>query len=125
MNPRGPAVVWGVLAFVIGALPAFALAGRALFADGSATAHWEALGLYALSLLVIGFGGGALASARRLPIAIGLALPMLPVLALATWGPAQTYVLAAAFVLVAGACAWLGVSLGARLTEAVIARRKR
>ena len=125
MNPRGPAWLWGVLAFVIGALPAFALAGPILFAAHPVATNWGALGLFGIAMLVLGFGGGALAGPKRVAIGWGLALPILLVLALATWGSTQTYLVAALFVVEAGVGAWAGVTLGALLTATVMARRRK
>jgi len=126
MNARGPAVVWGILGFVIGALPAFMLAGPAFFADGPFVERLLALALYALAMLVVGIGGGATAGSKRVAIAIGLALPVLPMLLLLeTSGAIEMYLLGAGFVVVAFAAAWAGTLLGERLTAAVLARRNR
>jgi hypothetical protein len=125
MNTRGPAAVWGLLAFVIGALPAFAFAGPAFFAQGSDAQRWQALAMYAAALFVVAVGGGALAGPKRLAVSIGLALPAIAVLLLATWGAAETYLLAVALVLTAAVCSWTGVWTGARLTSTVLARRGR
>lgn len=126
MDSRGPAFVWGLLGFVIGALPAFAVAGPAFFADGPFSERLVALGIYAVAVFVLGVGGGALAGSKRTAVMIGLALPVLPVLRLlSTDGAIELYVLGAAFVVVAFGASWAGTLAGSRLTEAAVARRKR
>lgn len=125
VNTRGPSIVWGTLAFVIGALPAFMLAGPAFFTAGVTAQRFSALALFAVALFVLAVGGGALAASKRLAVSVGLALPVLPVLILATWDSATTYLLAVVFVAAAGVCAWAGAWTGARLTAAVMARRGR
>jgi hypothetical protein len=124
MRTRGPSFVWGLLGFVIGMLPAFLFAGPALFSAASSVRRWEALVLYAAALLVLGLGGGALAGSKRLAISIGLALPIVAVLVLTTWGALETYLLAAAFAIAAAACSYIGVTAGNLLTAAIAARRR-
>jgi hypothetical protein len=125
VNTRGPSIVWGILAFVIGALPAFMLAGPVFFTVGSMSRGLLALAMYAAALFVLALGGGALAASKRLAMDVGLSLPVLLVLLLAVWGSAGTYLLAVVFVVAAGVCAWAGTWAGARLTSAVVARRRR
>jgi hypothetical protein len=125
MNTRGPSVVWGVLAFVIGALPAFLFAGPAFYAAGPSSARWQSLASYAALLFVLAIGGGALAASKRLAVSIGLSAPLVVVLLLATWGSAGSYLLAAAFVATSAVCAWTGTWIGARLTAAAVSRRAR
>jgi len=126
MNPRGPAIVWGILGFFIGAFPAFALAGPAFFADGPFAERLMALGYYAAAMFVLGLGGGALAGDKRTAVTIGLALPVFPMLLLlSTAGAVEMYLLGAAFVAVAFGAAWAGTLAGARLTAAAVARRRR
>ena len=125
MNARGPAVVWGVLGFVIGSLPAFVLAGPSFFSDGPLGQRLVALGLYGVAVFVIGLGGGALAGPKRGAVTIGLGLAIVsPLLLLSTAGTITLYALGAAFVFVAFGAAWIGTLLGARITQEVIARRK-
>jgi hypothetical protein len=100
MRSRGPAIVWALLAFVVGMLPAFWLAG-AVFFTSAAIAPMLALprlGLYALAVLLLCAGGGALAPARRIAIAIGFAAPMVLVVALARRWDTATGLLGPLFI---------------------------
>lgn len=126
MTVRGPAIVWGLLGFVIGALPAFALAGPAFFADGPFAERLVALGLYGAAVFALGVGGGALAGPKRTAVTIGLALPVFPtLLLLSTAGAIEFYLLGAAFVVAAFGASWAGTLVGARVSAAVVARRMR
>jgi hypothetical protein len=125
VQTRGPAVVWALIGFFVGLLPTFWLAGPAFFADGPLSPRLGALALYAGAVLVCGVAGGALAPSRRVAVAIGLFLPVLAVLLLATWGAAETIVLAVAFVAIGAAAAWVGTWAGAVLTGMAMAARSR
>jgi hypothetical protein len=123
MRLRAASIAWGFLAFLIGAFPAFWLGGPALFADGAMGERLGALAAYAGAMFVLAIGGGALAPSRRLAVCVGLALPIVLVLLLASWDVAWTVALSAGFVVAAVAASWAGTLVGVRLTAAVAARR--
>ena len=129
MRSRGPAVVWALLAFVVGMLPAFWIAGPILFGSSPTASFalrpFPGVGLYAVAVLVLSAGGGALAPAKRLPIVVGFVLPMVGVLVLALPWSAVTGVLGAIFLAVSVGAAWLGTWGGAALTDLVLANRSR
>jgi len=124
MTVRASSIGWGALAFIIGALPAFWLAGPALFADGTMGERLGALAMYGGAVFVLSIGGGALAPSHSLGVSVGIALPVLAVLLLAEWGVAGMALLSVGFVLVAALAAWAGTLLGTRVTAAVMARRQ-
>lgn len=118
-------VGWGALAFVIGALPAFWLAGPALFADGAMPERLGSLAAYGALVLVLSVGGGGMAPQHRLAVSVGMAFPILPVLLLAEWGTPGMSTLAAGFVVAGAAAAWLGALAGARISAAVAVRHSK
>jgi hypothetical protein len=123
VEARGPAFVWGIIAFVVGLLPAFWLAGPALFFPSAIGAGLGRVTLCAGVILLCGVGAGALAPRKHTAIFIGLGLTTVPVLVLADWNAAATLQLAAAFVVGTAVCAWAGTMIGAGITRAVVARR--
>lgn len=123
MRFRPSSIGWGVLAFIIGALPAFWLGGPALFADGPLGERLIALAAYAAAMLVVSVGGGTFAPSHRRAVSIGLALPILGVLLLVEWSQAWAVGLGAAFVVVAVLAVWAGTLIGARLAAAALARK--
>lgn len=123
MRFRPSSIGWGFLAFVIGALPAFALAGPAMFADGPMGERLIALAAYAAAMLLLSIGGGTFAPSHRLAVSIGIASPVIAVLLLVEWGQAWTVMLAAAFLVTGAVTAWAGTLVGSRIAAAAIARR--
>lgn len=123
MRFRPSSVGWGFLAFVIGALPAFVLAGPALFADGPMGERLFALAAYAAAVLVLAIGGGIFAPTHRLAVSIGMASPVVAVLLLVEWGQTWIVVLAAAFLGTSAVMAWVGTEVGSRIAAAVMARK--
>jgi hypothetical protein len=123
MRFRPSSIGWGVLAFIIGALPAFWLGGPALFADGPLGERLIALAAYAAAMIVLAIGGGTFAPSHRLAVGVGMALPILGVLLLVEWSQPWAVGLGAAFVAVAAVTTWAGTFVGARLAAAALARK--
>lgn len=121
---RPSSIGWGFLAFIIGALPAFGLAGPALFADGAMAERLLAVAAYALAVFVLAIGGGAFAPAHRLSVSIGMALPALIVLLLMEWGEPWSVGLGAAVIAGAAAGTLAGTLVGSRVAAAAIARNR-
>lgn len=116
-------VGWGALGFLIGMLPIFWLGGRALFFAGPLATHLGEVALAGVGLFALSVGGGAIAPPHRLAIAVGLALPVLPVLVLTSWSEPWAVPLALALTVLVAAASWGGTAIGVRVTHAVEARR--
>ncbi len=123
MKPAAPLGRWGralacFAALVLGGFVALFSAGIALFGDGSFAERPPILGGSVVAFLLLGLALGAAAPSAWRPVAVCLALSVIPVVVFFgrdSLGLVPMMVLAAGFVLGDAAAGAFGVWAGARL----------